>query len=281
SGTITTDPTHAASWGIYDIKNNDWDYELIDKLGISKDILPCVFPNKSFISELKVVIQEKLSLEGHVSVYSSIGDNQASIIGVTEGHNDTAIINIGTGGQVSIPSENFRYYDGLEVRPMPEGYIYAGSSLCGGWSYSYLCNFFKDCIAEFTDQNISEEEIFTKMNNLSENSEFESALSVDTRFLGTRISPDNRGSINNIDCSNLTAGNLVKGFQNGIIDELYSFAKIAGLDNITNIAASGNAVRKNENLKKIIEEKFNLPCSVSDQQEEAAYGAALVICEKE
>ncbi len=56
--------------------------------------------------------------------------------------------------------------------------------------------------------------------------------------------------------------------------------ELAGLANLVagirmdRIVASGNAVRRNPLVRKVIEDVFCAPCSVGPDQEEAALGAA-------
>lgn len=59
-----------------------------------------------------------------------IGDNQASIMGVAGLARDVAVVNLGTGGQISIPQPEPVWVDGFETRPMPlGGYVLVGASL--------------------------------------------------------------------------------------------------------------------------------------------------------
>ncbi|HPS02927.1 MAG TPA: hypothetical protein PLA90_15420, partial [Candidatus Sumerlaeota bacterium] len=61
----------------------------------------------------------------------------------------------------------------------------------------------------------------------------------------------------------------------GMLRELADLGRLAGLGAASRVVASGNAVRKNPILKSLIEESFQLPCSLALHSEEAALGAAL------
>ena len=78
------------------------------------------------------------------------------------------VVNLGTGGQVSVPHRDYSFVQSLETRPMPfGGFILVGASICGGWSYSYLCSFYQQIIRELSGVELSEAEIYTKMNKLA------------------------------------------------------------------------------------------------------------------
>ena len=98
-----------------------------------------------------------------------------------------------------------------------------------------------------------------------------------TAFSGTREEPEKRGSIENISTENFTPGNLIRGFLEGMTEELYERYRI--IENATGISpkyilASGNGVRRNPYLQKLISRKFGKEFILAQGQEEAARGAA-------
>jgi len=247
TGIIATEPTHAASWGIFNVRDNCWDQELIRILNIPAFVLPKVLKTARPVGATKV-----LELPETVQVCSPIGDNQSSVIGAAGFAADTAVVNLGTGGQISIPCEQYKYSSQLETRPMPfKGYIQVGASLCGGWAHAYLKEFFYKVIKAIAG-----------------------GLIADTRFSGTRLNPEVRGSISNIDRENLTPGNLSRAIIEGMVNELVEFGREANLTHIKKIVASGNAVRKNSMVREVLSKLFNMPCYMGEATEEAALGAA-------
>jgi len=267
TGIIATEPTHAASWGIFNVRDNYWDQELLQILNIPEFVLPKVLETAKPVGKSEV-----LGLSAQVC--SPIGDNQASVIGAAGFAEDTAVVNLGTGGQISIPCVQYKYSNQLETRPMPlfKGYIQVGASLCGGWSHAYLKNFFYQIIKEIAEVEIDSETIYKKINELASNSA--GGLIADTRFSGTRLNPELHGSISNINRENLTPGNLARAIIEGMVNELVEFGREADLSHIKKIVASGNAVRKNSVVRDVISRLFNLPCEMGEATEEAALGAA-------
>ena len=104
-------------------------------------------------------------------------------------------------------------------------------------------------------------------------SQSDHSLGVNTRFAGTREDATLKGSITNIDQQNLTLGNLAYGFLEGMARELRDATDWKGP-----VFATGLSVRKNAVLQQIIRNMF--PTTVVPRrmkQEEAAYGAALLV----
>ncbi|MHC4113176.1 MAG: sedoheptulokinase [Planctomycetota bacterium] len=276
TGVISTEATHAASWGIFNLQKGQWDSEAVDKLGIPKKVLPTVNSTAKPLGTIQPAIAKQLGLGSGVQVCSPMGDNQASIIGAAGFADDVVVLNLGTGGQISIPQNEYKFVETFETRPMPfGGFILVGASLCGGWSYTCLQKFIQATIREFAAAELSDEEIYNRMNEIAaETPKGASGISVDTRFSGTRHEPNLRGSISGIGVENFTVANLARGFVEGMVTELADMASMTSIKDFTRIIASGNAVRSNPVVSEVIESIFGLPCHVSTNREEAALGAA-------
>ena len=259
TGDYSIDDENAASWGIYDVKAHAWDWGLVDQLGLRHDLLPEIIPSASIVG-----------LGGKLVVHAPVGDNQASVWYVTQG-GGAAVLNLGDGGQMSIPVKSFAYRSGRECRPMPDGtFIQVYSSLCGGWAYDYLKDLVKEILGVF-GQQVDDSLILDKMTELASQSDH--SLGVNTRFAGTREDASLKGSITDIDQQNLTLGNLAYGFLEGMARELRDASDWKGP-----VFATGLSVRKNPVLQQIIKQMF--PKTVVPRrmkQEEAAYGAALLV----
>jgi len=276
TGVIATEATHAASWGIFNLQENMWDTEAVDKLGITMDMLPEVHSTERPLGTIQPALAKQLGLGNNVQVYSPVGDNQAGIIGAAGFAGNAAVLNLGTGGQISIPQNEYKFVETFETRPMPfGGFILVGASLCGGWSYACLQKFIQATVREFAAAELSDEEIYKRMNAIAaETEEGASGITVNTRFSGTRLEPNLRGSISGIGVDNLTVANLARGFVEGMVRELADMASAAGVKDFTRIIASGNAVRRNPVVSEVIESIFGLPCYISTNREAAALGAA-------
>jgi len=270
SGVIATDASHAASWGITDICKTGWDCDLIARLEIPSAILPEIKPGLSELGKLRV----NLGLPPTVTVRLPLGDNQASFIGTCGLDNHAMLLNLGTGGQISLPCPDFCFHSELETRPLPfGGYLLVGASLCGGRSYAHLKEFFKETIQSFTGQTMKDEALYAAMNRIADESDTE--LTVDTRFAGTRMEPDLRGLVSDIGIDNFTPATLTRGWVRGMVRELTGMVDRQTTEKFKQVLVSGNAIRKNPLVQRFITAELGLPCVLSAHREEAATGAAL------
>ncbi|MFH1905155.1 MAG: FGGY family carbohydrate kinase [bacterium] len=276
-GQSTIDETNAASFGIYNIKTHTWHNEIIKSLGLPSGLFPEIGNSGEPIGNITSDIAKLTNLPKHTKICRCIGDNQASFIGAVSNIENGVLLNIGTGSQISCPLKNFKTYKGLDTRPLVNNrYIAVGAGLCGGEAYTYLKNFISDIGENFFYTSKSESELFAKMNELAIMPDKDLALYVNTNFMGTRLNPDLKGRIENIDIKNFSISNLCRGFLDGIVNELVDFYRICSKDvETTDIVGSGNALRRNNLLNEIISEKFKHRVKTPLHTEEAAYGAAL------
>lgn len=263
------DPTHAASLGLFDLKNVCFDPAAMTKVGINPALLP----------QLGTALKTMGQTESGIAVFPAVGDNQASFIGAVKDLRISILANIGTSSQLSAYTADYVGVSRNELRPFPGGgYILVGAPLCGGRSYALLEAFFKDCIRVFTGQSCGD--LYETMNRIDyEAIPEEERLQVATQFSGTRQDPDKRGVIRNIGVANFTPAHLIAGFLDGIVAELLEF--YAELPDAMKrksriLLGAGNGIRKNELLQKILRQKFQMDLQIPAGREEASHGAALV-----
>lgn len=244
--------TNAASLGCFDVERNVFTIE--------NSRLPKV------TAEFKAAGEYK-----GVPVCVALGDNQASFIGSVSNAED-ALINVGTGSQISWLSEKLVEADGVENRPFDgKRYLAAGCALCGGRAFAMLEKLFKE-IANLT----SEAEIaslYPQIDKLLEN-KTETSLSADCRFCGTRNDPSLRGGIFNISENNFTAADIALSVLNGMADELYQMYSNGG-QKAHSLVCSGNGIRKNAALRRVVSALFGCEIKIPLFEEEASFGAAL------
>ncbi len=258
--------TDAASLGLYDGPNHRFDPEALKMAGIDPAILP------------ELVTDPCLGTGTlGIPVYAALGDNQASFLGATGGRTDVLLVNMGTGGQVSVYSPDHIQTETLETRPFPDGgWLLVGASLCGGRSYALLETFFRETVKMVTGQEVSAYEAMTKA--METGGTVFNAPRTTTLFQGTRKDPSLRGSIENLGTDNFTPLHFIYGVMQGMADELYTMYKgyldLGGKPPVAMIG-SGNGLRKNPHLCKVFENIFACPLILSENDEEAACGAAI------
>ena len=259
--------SNAASLGFFDVQNKVFRKDILENLGMDINMLPEVTDRF-----------ETLGTFRGIPVYTAIGDNQASFLGAVGLKNNTALINMGTGGQISVLSDVFFEAPGIEARPIiGDKYLLAGSTLCGGKAYAILERFFRIYAAAAGAPKGSQ---YSVMEKLLQQETIQHPLEVETTFKGTRVDPDKTGSIMGIMEENFTPSHLIHGVMSGMAQELYDMYRIIADGtgcHADSIVASGNGLRKNPALQEIFSEKFHAPVTLSPFQEEAACGASLCL----
>ena len=258
--------THAsvgASLGLFDVKRGCFMEDKLSLLGIEKSFLPAVTGESTVIGKC----------EG-IPVSVPIGDNQASFLGSVRDNESSIFINVGTGSQVSAVSDYMEAGGDIELRPFIEGkYLLCGSALCGGYAYAMLEGFFRSYAKSM---GLPEESQYKTMNRLAKEAydRGERGLLVDTSFLGKRSEPSIKGSITGIDHVSFTPSALTVGVLRGMCAELYGLYKLFPRK-MECAVASGGAIKKNDTLKVLMSEAFEMPVRLSAENEEAAIGVAL------
>ena len=255
--------SNAASLGFYDAEAGGFVKEDLERLGVDIGILPTVTEYFTFLGEYRGRL---------VSV--AIGDNQASFLGAVYDMENSVLVNIGTGGQISVLSDHCFMAENIEARPFVKGrYLLAGSSLCGGRAYATLEKFFKTYAQAM---GVTETNHYAVMEKLLETREETERLIVDTRFSGTRSESERRGKIEGISTENFTPAALIYGVLEGMAQELYDMYQVIVAETDrrkVKMIASGNGIRKNVWLQRILSQKFHMSVQLAEYEEEAAVGA--------
>lgn len=260
--------SNAASLGMFDVRERCFMRGIIRDAGIQEDLLPETSDEFAVLGKYR---GRKVSL--------AIGDNQAGFLGAVDDIDHTVLLNMGTGGQISVCSDTFFEGRGIEARPfLPGKYLLVGASLCGGRAYAMLERFFRlYCegagMKETDHYAVMERLMAQRMEEMAQ----ERKLSVTTTFSGTREEPLKRGMIGDIDVDNFTPGNLIRGFLDGMAEELHGMYEemVCGTELPAEmLILSGNGFRKNRHLRRIAEEKFGIKAVLAECCEEAACGAA-------
>lgn len=269
--------TMAASLGLYNMKAGDFDRTSVEKAGMNPELLPEVATTSTICGAYTADMEKYPAYAGKtIPVAVAFGDNQASFLGSVN-QDCKVLLNVGTGGQVSVYSEELIKADGIECRPYLKGsYLMAGSSLCGGYSYNLVKRFFEEIYALAGVG--CPKDIYSIMNRIAgEAAEKEKTLTVDTRFNGSRENPALTGSITGLTVDTFHPGDLAYGVLLGLCEELYQFYNVLPekLKDGSHFVGSGNGIRKNPLLQKIARDRFRMKLRIPKYAEEAAYGAVL------
>lgn len=256
--------SQAASLGLFDREATAFQEEAIRELGMD----PVMFPQVTQELEL-------LGMYRGIPVSVSLGDNQASFLGSVRRAGETVLANLGTGGQISVWSPEAFDGPGIEARPFLRGsFLLVGATLCGGAAYAALEGFFREYAVAVGAPDVPQYDVMAKL--LEDTSQ--EGWQVKTTFAGTRENPDEAGGIQGIRVSNFHPVSLIRGVLNGMAEELFELYQVicqgTGISR-GYLACSGNGARRNPALRRALEERFQMPVALVDNQEEAAFGAAV------
>lgn len=258
--------SNGASLGFFDSRNGCFRKEVMEKLGMDLSVLPELSDEFSVLGEYR-----------GIPVTIALGDNQASFLGSVGIKENTLLLNMGTGGQISVLSEQYFEAPGIEARPFVKGkYLLVGASLCGGRAYAILERFFRSYMQAAGAGDRSQYDVMARLAEKGVHAE--NGMSVQTTFNGTRVSPDLLGSITGISEDNFTPEGLIYGVLQGMARELYDMYQVISEGTgirAERLIASGNGVRRNVVLQNIFREMFRADLTLAACEEEAACGAAL------
>jgi sedoheptulokinase len=292
-----TDPTFAASWGIYSLAKSAWNAPFLERLGIDTRLLPPVLPSGKALGGLQSEIARQVGLPAGTPVHNAVGDTQASFLGaclppgalpaeasgisggIEKEVAPAIFLNIGTGGQICWMVPYLQpSTEAVETRPLLPGYyLRVGASLCGGAAYAWLNRTVRGWLSEF-GLELGEDAVYERLNALAAESQGGHGLRVRPTFLGVRGDPTiETGAIEGIILDNMQLGALARATLAGMVDELRSLyhAHAGPPVHYREVIAAGGAVQRNPLLPGLIEERFGLPVRMPEHQETAAIGAVV------
>lgn len=275
-----TDPTCAASGGVYDLQRNDWAWDLIEALALPRSLFVPVQPSGAPLGCLTAERAKQLGLDPGVPVFVGLGDHQASFLGSVGDPARSVLVNVGTGGQVAAFTPTFAFAPGLETRPFPRGgFVLVSAGLSGGAAYAVLERFFCQVGQELFGVS-KPPPLYESMNRLAATVPAGGdGLRCEPFFFGSRSQPDRRAAWSGLSSANCTPGHLARSLLEGMARTFH-----AGYDSIRQVlgepravlVGAGNGVRENPLLAQILATEFGQPLHIAAHPEEAAYGAALL-----
>lgn len=97
-----TDPSDASATLLYDVSSDSWSDELSDVVPMRHDQLPPIVDSDAVVGFLDDTVAEELNLQ-RIPVVAGAGDAAAALLGAGIEEPGTALVNIGTGGQIMTP----------------------------------------------------------------------------------------------------------------------------------------------------------------------------------
>ncbi|MGL4555575.1 MAG: FGGY-family carbohydrate kinase, partial [Gemmataceae bacterium] len=251
-----------------DVRKGDWDAATLDALGLSRAWFPDVVPAGTRLGRLTAEHAAAAGLPEGLPVFVGVGDNQASYLGGVRDPADTVLVNVGTGGQVTVHSERFHADDRVEGRPYFDGrYLLVSAGEVGGAAFAALRDFFRDID--------SLDWLVGRAGGVLPGCD---GLRCEPFFHGTRREPGRTGAFTGVTARNLTPGHFARAVLEGMArtfdDSRHHLEAAAGRRAMT-LVGTGNGVKANPVLARVIASAFGLPLHTPEHREEAAFGACL------
>ncbi len=240
--------TNAAATGIYDLINKDWNYSIINKLGMGGIHFPRITDEPQLVSGK---IYNKT-----VYYYPAIGDQQAALLGSGLKDMHTVSLNFGTGAQVSALCKDIDFSYKYQTRPFFNGvFIRTIPHIPSGRALNVYFNFIKNSICAFSEVN--DDDIWNYI--LKEVKKEQSGnIEIDMSFFTNAITNNVTGSISNIKEKDFTVGNLFLSVFKRITENARNMYDCLKTEQVDTIIFSGGVVRKNELLRTMMMKKFEI-----------------------
>jgi sedoheptulokinase len=278
---ITMDPTNAASWGLFNVAEHNWNHDSVSRLQMPPGLIPQIAPCGSQAGVLGRPYARRWRLKPGVPVMLAIGDNQASLFCTIREPQTELALTLGTSGQLSsivaeLPSDCSSWRT-AEVRPfVDENYAIVAASLCGGSALGWLAHVVDSWCRDLGLESPSKDEIYSRFNKLSREAQPKGGLAIRPNFLGERFDSDLKGQIEGVDFSNFSLGEVFAALAEGVVRNLHTMLPQQAFEGKTRLVGSGNGLRRFAIFSDVIPQIFGLPLTLLPEREEAACGAALL-----
>ncbi len=275
-----TDPTDAVSWGVYDLNQFDWNYDLIDSLGLNRSLFSNLAASCTPAGSLNKAMAEKLGASAGIPVSVASGDHQCSFVGTVADYQNTVAVNIGTGGQASAFVNQPIPRGWLELRPcIQSGYLLAGVGVVGGRTFRTLRDFFNNASRSIAGYELDPDALYDRLVELAaEVPAGAEGVTFEPLFTGSRRNPLAKAAIRELTPGTFTPGHMARALFEAMAAQLadsYREAVRLGAGERSTLVGSGNALKLNPVLRESLETEFSMPIHIGQNDEEAAIGAAL------
>lgn len=261
----------ASGTGFLDIRKRDWSRDMLRAIDAERDLSECLPPlrkDNESIGELRADVAGKLGLPAGIPVGTGGGDNMMGAIGTGNVRRGNITMSLGTSGTLYAFSDH----------PIidPNGNIAAFCSSTGGWlplMCTMNCTVSTELVRGLFNTGIDIFEAQVSAAPCGSN-----GVVTVPFFNGERTPnlPNARGCIVGMNGHNVTQQNLIRSAMEGATFALkFGIDELAGLGvEIGEIVVTGGG-SKSATWRQIVADVCGAPVTVLDQDEGAAFGAAL------
>lgn len=141
TGVLATDPSDAASTGLFNIAEGSWAHNLIQQLELPRGIFPPIRAAYEITGELTPEAASQLGLAAGIPIIAGCADQPAQALGNGILRDGTASVTVGSGGQVFMPLTSPVPGDArLHIfnHALPDTWYALGATLSAGLSLRWL-----------------------------------------------------------------------------------------------------------------------------------------------
>jgi len=142
TGVLSTDVSDGSSTLLFDVLNRNWSGQLLELIGVSKNILPMVTESITVVGEVTREASHETGLKLGTPVVAGGGDQAMTAVGSGVVRQGALLSNIGTGGQLFTPIDDFRVDEALRIHTfchaIPGTWHLQGAILSAGLSLRWF-----------------------------------------------------------------------------------------------------------------------------------------------
>lgn len=270
TGNYASDYSDSVGTAYMNIKDKDWDQDIIKAIGLTKEQLPKLLDSNGLVSSLSADAATKYGINSSANVYAGGGDNPVGAIGLGLVEEGLVSCSFGTSGVVFSPTDTLKVDSQGRTHSFISAtgdYYLMGVSLSTGSSVNWLMNnifesndFDKYFGKEMYERKISDI-IFTPYLNGERTPHFDSNV---------------RGSLLNLSIDHDKI-DLSKAVLEGIAFSLKDSLNILKDCGVTpkKILIQGG-ITKNGNFNQMVSDIFGIEVHTGTSANGPAYGAALI-----
>jgi len=283
---VTSDQ-NAASFGFFDCISMQWNHEKLEKASFPIKMLPQVVHSTENAGLLP---RDWFDIPAGTPVSAAMGDLQCSVKSTLEDMETDAVINCSTSAQMAfvkpdgfqpeyskpsdprLPIEFFPYIEGR--------YIAVAASLTGGNALAAFVRMIQLWCVEL-GCNVPQSKIWSAALAVGMKEKETPTLNINPIIFGERHSPDQKGTVSNINQGNIGLGQVTRSVCRGIIANLASMMTPEMLKEggIKRIVGSGACLIRNQVLQREIQELYKIPV-IFVEEGNACIGAAMAVADR-
>jgi sugar (pentulose or hexulose) kinase len=256
--TPTIEPTNASVHGVLNLETMDWQWSVIEKLGLGN----LQFPKLQHAGE----IGGYLDLNGRrVPCYTPLGDQPTALAGALLQEGELSI-NISTGSQVALLSP-YLEFGKYQTRPFFDGKsLNIITHIPAGRALTALVNLF----TEISPTDDAWDYIIRAVDGVRETD-----LCVNLAFFASACG--DQGAIENMREENMTIGHVFFAAFVNMVQNYWACAnRLSPQRKWNKIVFSGGLAQKIDLLRRLIVEKFDVPYRIAPSSEDTLLGLLLL-----